>query len=88
MAENASENSCVVGLSTNDITPNVYEGGYKTWECSIDLANYVLAMLRAENYSLAGRHHFVEVEPDNRSCSTYKAKALLYRLAQERLFQH
>ncbi len=88
MAEDTSEQSCVVGLSSDDITPNVYEGGFKTWDCSIDLANYILAMLRAEHYSLAGRHHFVEVEPDIRCCSTCKAKALLYRLAQERLFQH
>ncbi|CAB59881.1 S-adenosylmethionine-dependent methyltransferase [Schizosaccharomyces pombe] len=25
----------------NDLVPNVYEGGYKTWECSLDLANEI-----------------------------------------------
>ena len=30
-----------VGLSTDDITPNIYEGGFKTWECSVDLASFL-----------------------------------------------
>ena len=29
------------GLSNDDIVPGVYEGGFKTWECSMDLAQYV-----------------------------------------------
>lgn len=43
MAEDAVfKNSSIAGLSTDDITPNIYEGGFKTWECSIDLANYLV----------------------------------------------
>ncbi len=63
MAEDTSEQSCAVGLSTDDITPNVYEGGFKTWECSVDLAKYILTLSRAGNYPLDGQHHFVEVNP-------------------------
>ncbi|KAF1835693.1 hypothetical protein BDW02DRAFT_629363 [Decorospora gaudefroyi] len=30
------------GLSTTDRQHNIYEGGYKTWECSLDLVRYLL----------------------------------------------
>lgn len=62
MAEDTSEQSCAVGLSTDDITPNVYEGGFKTWECSIDLANYILTLLCTRTYPLDGQRHFIEVQ--------------------------
>ncbi|KAL9102836.1 MAG: hypothetical protein Q9163_002051 [Psora crenata] len=45
MAEDtqAGENNTPIpGLSTDDIVPHVYEGGFKTWECAIDLANYLV----------------------------------------------
>ena len=32
----------IPGLSSDDITPTVYEGGFKTWECAIDMAIYLL----------------------------------------------
>ncbi|KAL8757097.1 MAG: hypothetical protein Q9199_002459 [Rusavskia elegans] len=42
MAEDtALDDSSAAGLSTDDIKPNVYEGGFKTWECSLDLAKYL-----------------------------------------------
>lgn len=31
-----------VGLDNSDIRTNVYEGGFKSWECSIDLARLLL----------------------------------------------
>ena len=32
----------LAGLSSgDDLTPGVYEGGFKTWECAIDLAQYL-----------------------------------------------
>ena len=31
----------IPGLSSDDVVPNVYEGGLKTWECSLDLAAFV-----------------------------------------------
>ncbi|KAL8791034.1 MAG: hypothetical protein Q9213_000241 [Squamulea squamosa] len=42
MAEdNALDDSYTAGLSMDDIKPNIYEGGFKTWESSVDLAKYV-----------------------------------------------
>ncbi|KAL9129771.1 MAG: hypothetical protein Q9217_001883 [Psora testacea] len=32
----------VPGLSADDIMPNIYEGGFKTWECAVDLAKYLM----------------------------------------------
>ncbi|KAI2481388.1 hypothetical protein Ptr902_07183 [Pyrenophora tritici-repentis] len=32
----------LAGLDTTDLRPNIYEGGYKTWECSLDLVRYLL----------------------------------------------
>ncbi|KAL8893928.1 MAG: hypothetical protein Q9192_004785 [Flavoplaca navasiana] len=42
MAEDAAlDDSSAAGLLMDDIKPNVYEGGFKTWECSVDLARYL-----------------------------------------------
>ncbi|KAI9706201.1 MAG: hypothetical protein M1820_004962 [Bogoriella megaspora] len=39
----ASTNPTIAGLdSTTDIETNIYEGGFKTWECSLDLATLLL----------------------------------------------
>jgi protein-histidine N-methyltransferase len=32
----------LAGLQSSDLTTNVYEGGYKTWECSLDLVRYLM----------------------------------------------
>ncbi|KAL9601394.1 MAG: hypothetical protein Q9219_002570 [cf. Caloplaca sp. 3 TL-2023] len=43
MAEDTSLGEASTGgLSADDIKPNIYEGGFKTWECSVDLARYLL----------------------------------------------
>lgn len=34
------------GLSSGDLEPRIYEGGFKTWECSVDLTNYLCKMLQ------------------------------------------
>ena len=60
MAEDPSvDDDGTAGLSGSDITPHVYEGGFKTWECSIDLANYVSTALSDRE----GNHvrHVIEV---------------------------
>lgn len=44
MVEDSAEeqnSDLIAGLEEGDITPNFYEGGFKTWECSIDLAELV-----------------------------------------------
>lgn len=63
MAEDelSDQTSPAVGLSTDDITPNVYEGGFKTWECAIDLTSYLCGSL-SKSWDLDGREvHVVEV---------------------------
>ncbi|RMZ67505.1 Histidine methyltransferase 1 [Pyrenophora seminiperda CCB06] len=44
MAEDDEEGGkeALAGLDTSDLRPNIYEGGYKTWECSLDLVRYLL----------------------------------------------
>ena len=56
-----AENS-TVGLLTDDILSRVYEGGFKTWECSVDLARYLTRLIR--NGALQLQHqdmHIIEV---------------------------
>ncbi|GAB7351773.1 hypothetical protein MBLNU459_g2348t1 [Dothideomycetes sp. NU459] len=43
MSEDESSNDeTLTDISTSDIRTNVYEGGFKTWECSVDLASLLL----------------------------------------------
>ncbi|KAF2128231.1 hypothetical protein P153DRAFT_398074 [Dothidotthia symphoricarpi CBS 119687] len=43
MAEDDDTNPTPLsGLTDTDLQTNVYEGGYKTWECSLDLVKYLL----------------------------------------------
>jgi protein-histidine N-methyltransferase len=37
-----SRTNILAGLENTDLQTNVYEGGYKTWECSLDLARFLL----------------------------------------------
>lgn len=61
MAEDGdSEEPSVVGLSTDDITPHIYEGGFKTWECSIDLARYLAGQADIANNIGYQEWHVVE----------------------------
>ncbi|KAL2869964.1 protein-histidine N-methyltransferase [Aspergillus lucknowensis] len=46
MVEDSAEEQngeLIAGLEQGDIKPNFYEGGFKTWECSIDLGRLVVA---------------------------------------------
>ena len=49
------------GLSSDDIIPNTYEGGFKTWECALDLANFLAANPRYLNDSFGRDLTVVEV---------------------------
>lgn len=63
MAEDdaSDQSSPAVGLSSDDITPNIYEGGFKTWECAMDLASHLSGSL-SEGWELKGREvHIIEV---------------------------
>lgn len=72
--EDSADGSPVIGLSTDDITPTIYEGGYKTWECSEDLAAYTFSMLDASHSNMDTEHHFIEVSV---VCTSFGASALL-----------
>lgn len=63
MAEDPSSGrEPIAGLSDDDIEPYIYEGGFKTWECSVDLANYLAEMaVRAEKTMLRSALSIVEV---------------------------
>lgn len=44
MAEDSADHDnaeLIAGLEEGDLKPNFYEGGFKTWECSLDLAKLV-----------------------------------------------
>ncbi|PYH77811.1 hypothetical protein BO82DRAFT_357932 [Aspergillus uvarum CBS 121591] len=49
----------ITGLEKGDINPNFYEGGFKTWECALDLAKLLLdANAMTET---ADKRHFIEL---------------------------
>ncbi|KAL8907602.1 MAG: hypothetical protein Q9207_001339 [Kuettlingeria erythrocarpa] len=50
MAEDNNLDEVRAGLSTDDIRPNIYEGGFKTWECSIDLANHLISQAELSSF--------------------------------------
>ena len=59
--DSLSQSNPASGLSTDDITPNVYEGGFKTWECAMDLASHLSESL-SKGWELGGRSvHIIEV---------------------------
>ena len=41
MAEDQDLNT-IPGITSEDLEPGVYEGGFKTWECAEDLSSYLL----------------------------------------------
>ena len=47
---------------TNDIRPGLYEGGFKTWECAIDLTKFLAKSTQSEAFLPRHRDlHIVEV---------------------------
>ena len=53
--------SPTIGLSMDDITPNIYEGGFKTWECSVDLASFLARKFTDHARPHEFGYHIVEV---------------------------
>ena len=51
----------IAGLSTDDIVPNVYEGGFKTWECSVDLSDYVCSSFHVQDGASMKNTTIIEV---------------------------
>lgn len=62
MAEDRTlDDASTTGLSTDDIKPNIYEGGFKTWECAVDLAKYLATQSEYLTRMLTCRCTVVEV---------------------------
>ncbi|KAF4304832.1 hypothetical protein GTA08_BOTSDO14220 [Botryosphaeria dothidea] len=54
----------LAGLDESDIRTNIYEGGFKTWECSVDLAKLLLDRgPRKDLDDLCRVDHVIEVSP-------------------------
>ncbi|PVI06805.1 hypothetical protein DM02DRAFT_649532 [Periconia macrospinosa] len=78
MAEDdgSSENP-LSGLETTDLLPSIYEGGYKTWECSIDLVRLLLDRgPRKDLDDLVRVDHVIEM-----GCGTALPSLLLFQYA-------
>jgi hypothetical protein len=73
MQDDLHSNVAIVD-SSSDLVPGVYEGGLKTWECSLDLVNHL-----EKNYEnvLSSTTSSVEVGDENlKTC--YRFPKLIY----------
>ncbi|CAO2658104.1 Nn.00g073640.m01.CDS01 [Neocucurbitaria sp. VM-36] len=78
MAEDdGSSSNPLEGLNDSDLRPNLYEGGYKTWECSIDLVKYLLDRgPRKDLDDLVRVNHVIEM-----GCGSALPSLLLFQYA-------
>ncbi|KAF1971653.1 hypothetical protein BU23DRAFT_581470 [Bimuria novae-zelandiae CBS 107.79] len=78
MAEDdGSSSNALAGLDDSDVQTNIYEGGYKTWECSIDLVRFLLDRgPRKDLDDLVRVHHVIEM-----GCGTALPSLLLFQYA-------
>ncbi|KAL5119751.1 hypothetical protein ACEQ8H_002357 [Pleosporales sp. CAS-2024a] len=78
MAEDDDSNPHLLsGLDDSDLQTNIYEGGYKTWECSIDLCRYLLDRgPRKDLDDMARVDHVVEM-----GCGSALPSLLLFQYA-------
>lgn len=66
MAEDSAEHEqreneeFISGLEHGDIKPNFYEGGFKTWECALDLMRFVVSD-HDDSEDENGKRHVIEV---------------------------
>lgn len=67
MAEDMEDDQqLLVGIDQDDIKTNIYEGGFKTWECSVDLAKYVAEVGAGRYGARDQRSHYIEVHTAQR----------------------
>ncbi|KAJ4292774.1 hypothetical protein N0V90_009437 [Kalmusia sp. IMI 367209] len=78
MAEDdGTSSNPLAGLNDSDVQTNIYEGGYKTWECSIDLVRFLLDRgPRKDLDDLMRVHHVLEM-----GCGTALPSLLLFQYA-------
>ena len=77
MAEDEGEYSAYL-TGSDDIKENEYEGGFKTWECAIDLANMVVQMCSG---SSSGAEYGTVIEVKSIPYKTDKKNSPCSRLA-------
>src|ERR1700722_4301747 len=55
-----SENSSVIQFfdTPSDLVPGIYEGGLKTWECSLDLVDYLDGIKDDQKFDIRGKRVF------------------------------
>lgn len=73
MAEDEPEaENLITNLDKSDLRTNVYEGGFKTWECSLDLARLLLDRgPRKDLDDLCRVDHVIEVRSLKRKAEVY-----------------
>lgn len=78
MAEDdGSQENVLAGLENTDLQTNVYEGGYKTWECSLDLVKFLLDRgPRKDLDDLVRVNHIIEL-----GCGSAVPSLLLFQYA-------
>lgn len=64
----------IAGLEQGDLKPNFYEGGFKTWECSLDLADVLLGSPESQTNSFVEEGvHVIEL-----GCGTAVPSLMLF----------
>lgn len=71
----------IAGIEKGDIKPNFYEGGFKTWECALDLAKLSLDEdILSESSDSPEDIHIIEVRHLSRSHVTnYSHRSTAWR---------
>jgi len=73
--------SLLEGLARGDLSTGVYEGGFKTWECAVDLAGFVAAHVGRGRMGERAQWHVVELGAG----SAIPSLVLLQRVVRERV---
>lgn len=74
-----STDNLLGGLATGDLSTGIYEGGFKTWECAVDLAGFVAP--RAHSMDRMSEWHVIELGAG----SAIPSLVLLQRLLRARI---
>ncbi|KAK5940474.1 hypothetical protein PMZ80_006889 [Knufia obscura] len=72
--------SLLEGLATGDLSTGIYEGGFKTWECAVDLAGFVTGMNIDADGTGTGEQRIIELGAG----SAIPSLVLLQKVLRER----
>lgn len=76
----SSTDSLLEGLARGDLSTGVYEGGFKTWECAVDLAGFVCSRVGGDGMGERAQWHVVELGAG----SAVPSLVLLQKVLRER----